>query len=59
MGVNESLAETLNVAKLMGVKTVINEFVAYQQLGKMVVHDPPLLTVNGLENDRSDGKRTH
>lgn len=29
--------ESLQVATLMGTKTVLNEFIAYQKLGKMVL----------------------
>uniref|UniRef100_A0AC34QNM9 Sodium/nucleoside cotransporter n=1 Tax=Panagrolaimus sp. JU765 TaxID=591449 RepID=A0AC34QNM9_9BILA len=36
MGVTSSSAETKKVAQLMGTKTVLNEFIAYQKLGKMV-----------------------
>jgi pyrimidine nucleoside transport protein len=38
MGVNGNSDETLRVAQLMGTKTALNEFIAYQKLGKMV-HD--------------------
>ena len=31
--------ETFSVAQLMGTKTVLNEFVAYKQLGQMVKQD--------------------
>uniref|UniRef100_A0A914C4R2 Sodium/nucleoside cotransporter n=1 Tax=Acrobeloides nanus TaxID=290746 RepID=A0A914C4R2_9BILA len=37
MGVNQNSKDTLNVAKLMGTKTALNEFIAYQKLGQMVV----------------------
>uniref|UniRef100_A0A7E4VBD1 Sodium/nucleoside cotransporter n=1 Tax=Panagrellus redivivus TaxID=6233 RepID=A0A7E4VBD1_PANRE len=36
MGVTHNAAETKRVAELMGTKTVLNEFIAYQKLGKMV-----------------------
>eukprot|EP00080_Pristionchus_pacificus_P000598 PDM60618.1 slc-28.1 [Pristionchus pacificus] len=35
MGVTDT-EETLRVARLMGTKTALNEFIAYQQLGQMV-----------------------
>ncbi|PAV58894.1 hypothetical protein WR25_08883 [Diploscapter pachys] len=35
MGVTANLDETLRVAQLMGTKTAVNEFVAYQKLGEM------------------------
>ncbi|KAE9551262.1 hypothetical protein FO519_005519 [Halicephalobus sp. NKZ332] len=35
MGVTSSAAETKRVAQLMGTKTVLNEFIAYQKLGDM------------------------
>lgn len=34
MGVTNT-DETLKVARLMGTKTILNEFIAYQQLGQM------------------------
>jgi pyrimidine nucleoside transport protein len=36
MGVTESSEQTKTVAQLMGTKTVLNEFIAYQKLGKLV-----------------------
>uniref|UniRef100_A0A914PCN0 Concentrative nucleoside transporter C-terminal domain-containing protein n=1 Tax=Panagrolaimus davidi TaxID=227884 RepID=A0A914PCN0_9BILA len=36
MGVTENSKEIMIVAKLMGIKTVTNEFVAYQKLGQYV-----------------------
>lgn len=45
MGVTSSTEQTLRVAQLMGTKTILNEFIAYQKLGEMVSADPPLLTV--------------
>ncbi|CAJ0576564.1 unnamed protein product, partial [Mesorhabditis spiculigera] len=36
MGVTENSDETLRVAQLMGTKTALNEFIAYQNLGTMV-----------------------
>ncbi|KAI6170405.1 Sodium/nucleoside cotransporter [Aphelenchoides bicaudatus] len=36
MGVTSSTEETLLVAQLMGTKTALNEFIAYQKLGQMV-----------------------
>uniref|UniRef100_A0A915B599 Sodium/nucleoside cotransporter n=1 Tax=Parascaris univalens TaxID=6257 RepID=A0A915B599_PARUN len=44
MGVTSSTEQTLRVAQLMGTKTILNEFIAYQKLGEMVSADPPLLT---------------
>ncbi|VDM38070.1 unnamed protein product [Toxocara canis] len=44
MGVTSSTEQTLRVAQLMGTKTILNEFIAYQKLGQMVMADPPLLT---------------
>lgn len=47
MGVGGDLDEVMRVAQLMGTKTTLNEFIAYQQLGKMVNHpDGPLLSVS-------------
>jgi len=37
MGVTSSAAETKRVAQLMGTKTVLNEFIAYQKLGQMEI----------------------
>ncbi len=45
MGINENVVETLSAAQLMGVKTVVNEFIAYKKLGQMVAQNPPLLSV--------------
>lgn len=45
MGVNENAEETLNVAKLMGTKTALNEFVAYQHLSELLSSNPPKLSV--------------
>ncbi|KAH7729737.1 sodium/nucleoside cotransporter 2 [Aphelenchoides avenae] len=36
MGVTENSDETMRVASLMGTKTALNEFIAYQKLGKLV-----------------------
>ncbi|GMT15019.1 hypothetical protein PFISCL1PPCAC_6316 [Pristionchus fissidentatus] len=36
MGVTDDIDQTLRVARLMGTKTALNEFIAYQQLGGMV-----------------------
>ena len=36
MGVTEDPKETMRVAELMGIKTVLNEFISYQKLGEMV-----------------------
>lgn len=36
MGVNQDFEETFRVASLMGTKTMVNEFVAYKELGKMI-----------------------
>ncbi|KAI6197206.1 Sodium/nucleoside cotransporter [Aphelenchoides besseyi] len=36
MGVTHDTRETLKVAQLMGTKTVLNEFIAYQHLGQML-----------------------
>uniref|UniRef100_A0A1I7WE74 Nucleos_tra2_C domain-containing protein n=1 Tax=Heterorhabditis bacteriophora TaxID=37862 RepID=A0A1I7WE74_HETBA len=44
MGVNEDNEQTLRVAQLMGTKTVLNEFIAYQRLGQMMAQDPPLIS---------------
>uniref|UniRef100_A0A914W8Y5 Sodium/nucleoside cotransporter n=1 Tax=Plectus sambesii TaxID=2011161 RepID=A0A914W8Y5_9BILA len=45
MGVGGDVDETMRVAQLMGTKTVLNEFIAYQQMGQMVAHpDGPLLS---------------
>ncbi|VDK45707.1 unnamed protein product [Anisakis simplex] len=44
MGVTASAEQTLRVAQLMGTKTMLNEFIAYQRLGAMVAANPPLLT---------------
>ncbi|CAI4226565.1 unnamed protein product [Auanema sp. JU1783] len=44
MGVTDDYQETLRVAQLMGTKTALNEFIAYQKLGEMVAHQPPLIT---------------
>lgn len=49
MGVNHDSTETLNVAKLMGTKTALNEFIAYQKLGVMVN--------NGQLSVRDNGKK--
>ncbi|PAV79029.1 hypothetical protein WR25_23015 isoform D [Diploscapter pachys] len=35
MGVTDDLNETLHVAQLMGTKTALNEFIAYQKLGEL------------------------
>lgn len=43
MGVNENVGETFRVAQLMGTKTALNEFIAYQKLGRMI--DDKLLSV--------------
>lgn len=45
MGVTNSTDETLRVARLMGTKTALNEFIAYQQLGQMIK--------DGLISDRA------
>ncbi|GMR36878.1 hypothetical protein PMAYCL1PPCAC_07073 [Pristionchus mayeri] len=45
MGVTSSTEETLRVARLMGTKTALNEFIAYQQLGQMIK--------DGLISDRA------
>lgn len=44
MGVNDNLEETFYVAQLMGTKTALNEFIAYQQLGKLIQDN--LISVN-------------
>lgn len=44
MGVTDNTNETLKVAQLMGTKTVLNEFIAYQQLGQMVNAEPSELS---------------
>jgi nucleoside permease NupC len=44
MGVTTSTQETLRVAQLMGTKTALNEFIAFQKLGQMVKDQ--LLSVN-------------
>uniref|UniRef100_A0A0N4Z014 Sodium/nucleoside cotransporter n=1 Tax=Parastrongyloides trichosuri TaxID=131310 RepID=A0A0N4Z014_PARTI len=44
MGVSEGPEEVLRVAKLMGTKTFLNEFIAYQKLGELVSHNPSLLS---------------
>jgi pyrimidine nucleoside transport protein len=36
MGVTGNSDETLRVAQLMGTKTFLNEFIAYQRLGIMI-----------------------
>lgn len=36
MGVGEDTDEVLRVSQLMGVKTFLNEFIAYQQMGEMI-----------------------
>ncbi|KAI1717516.1 solute carrier family 28 member 3 [Ditylenchus destructor] len=36
MGANQDFEETFRVASLMGTKTMVNEFVAYKELGKMI-----------------------
>ncbi|CAJ0963673.1 unnamed protein product, partial [Mesorhabditis belari] len=38
MGVTDNTDETLKVAQLMGTKTALNEFIAYQNLGTMVAN---------------------
>ena len=46
MGVTHDSAETLRVAQLMGTKTALNEFIAYQRLGEMINQN--LLTVSSF-----------
>ncbi|KAI6229908.1 Sodium/nucleoside cotransporter [Aphelenchoides fujianensis] len=46
MGVTGDINETLRVAQLMGTKTVLNEFIAYQHLGEMI--DNNLLSASAM-----------
>lgn len=41
---SERIAETLRVAQLIGTKTLLNEFIAYQQMSEMLLQNQ--LTVN-------------
>ena len=36
MGITADTQETMRVAELMGIKTVLNEFISYQKLGEMI-----------------------
>lgn len=44
MGISDGSENILEVAKLMGTKTFLNEFIAYQKLGEIVSVSKPLLT---------------
>uniref|UniRef100_A0A0K0E4U4 Sodium/nucleoside cotransporter n=1 Tax=Strongyloides stercoralis TaxID=6248 RepID=A0A0K0E4U4_STRER len=44
MGVTDGSENVLEVAKLMGTKTFLNEFIAYQKLGELIAISPQLLT---------------
>uniref|UniRef100_A0A0N5B7E4 Nucleos_tra2_C domain-containing protein n=1 Tax=Strongyloides papillosus TaxID=174720 RepID=A0A0N5B7E4_STREA len=44
MGVSDGSENILGVAKLMGTKTFLNEFIAYRKLGEMVSIKPSILT---------------
>lgn len=48
MGVTEDVQETLHVARLIGTKTAVNEFVAYKKLGELILSESQELSVSCL-----------
>ncbi|RCN25320.1 hypothetical protein ANCCAN_28969 [Ancylostoma caninum] len=48
MGVTGNVHETLLVARLIGTKTAVNEFVAYKKLGELISSESQEISVSVL-----------